>query len=161
MRRRFVAAALTSLAVVLPLIQAAPAHATGPVIEHARYTDVLAPDDFFITLCGITQNTTVIELDILKTFPDGSQQFHVQRTFIPDDPRLPVERDAGTSFWADQDTPLKFVGEPLKLFKPDGGVLILDSGQTRFTDDGVIVHGRADVDPDSDLAPYYCPSPQP
>ena len=54
----------------------------APLVEHSAYTDVLAPDDFFIDLCGITTTTTVKEVDILKTWPDGSQTFHVERSFV-------------------------------------------------------------------------------
>ena len=70
---RSLAAALSglvlALAIVSPRIAEAAEHgsASGPVIERQHYVDYLAPDDFFMDLCGIVTNTTVRELDILKT----------------------------------------------------------------------------------------------
>jgi hypothetical protein len=142
---------------------AAPAGASGgggaPTIEHARYTDVLAPDDFLLDLCGIETNTTVTELDILKTWPDGSQTFHVERTFVPDDPRLPIERGAGTSYFAPDGTQLRIVGKPIQLIsRRGGGVRALDAGQT-ILGDPTVVHGHTDVGlGNEDLAPFYCPA---
>jgi hypothetical protein len=57
----------------------------------------------------------------------GSEQVHVVRTFVSDDPRLPIERGAGTTFIAPDGT-RKVVGKPLQLIGPDGGVRILDAG---------------------------------
>lgn len=91
------------IAVVL-VVPAAPVSAlsTGgggaPLVEHGQYADSLAPDDFFIDLCGIVTNTTVREVDTLKTWPDGSQSFHVERSFIPDDTtRRSAAREQRTS----------------------------------------------------------------
>jgi hypothetical protein len=163
MSRRSFAAALSGLvlasAIVSPKIAEAAAHdsGSGPVIERQHYTDYLAPDDFFIDLCGIVTNTTVKELDILKTWPDGSQSFHVERSFIPEDPRLPIERGAGTSYFAPDGTMLAIKGKPIQLIGPDGGVRALDAGLTLLGDPAV-VHGHNDVGIDNeDLAPFYCP----
>ena len=149
---------LTSV-IVLPGIADAAVHGSGgrPVIERQHYVDYLAPDDFFIDLCGIVTNTTVKELDILKTWPDGSQSFHVERSFIPDDPRLPIERGAATSYFAPDGTMLRITGKPIQLIGPHGGVRALDAGLTMLGDP-TVVHGHNDVGiHNSDLAPFYCP----
>jgi hypothetical protein len=145
-------------AMVSPTIaDAADGSGGGPVIERQHFVDYLAPDDFFIDLCGIVTNTTVKELDILKTWPDGSQQFHVERSFIPEDPRLPIERGVGTSYFAPDGTMLAVIGKPIQLIGPDGGVRALDAGQT-LLGDPMALHGRHDVGINNeDLAPFYCP----
>jgi hypothetical protein len=164
MSRRSIAAALSGLvlasATVSPRIAEAAAHGSGggPVIERQHYIDYLAPDDFFIDVCGIVTNTTVKELDILKTWPDGSQSFHVERTFIPEDPRLPIERGAGTSYFAPDGTMLAIEGKPIQLVGFDGGVRALDAGLT-LLGNPTLVHGHNDVGIDNpDLASFYCPS---
>ena len=144
--------------IVSPKIAEAAAHGSGggPVIERQHYTDYLAPDDFFIDLCGIVTNTTVKELDILKTWPDGSQSFHVERSFIPEDPRLPIERGAGTSYFAPDGTMIAIKGKPIQLIGADGGVRAVDAGLT-LLGDPTVVHGHNDVGIDNeDLAPFYC-----
>jgi hypothetical protein len=140
---------------------AEPAGASGgggaPTIDRARYVDVLAPDDFFIDLCGVETNTTVTEFDTLKTWPDGSQSFHVVRSLVPDDARLPIERGAGTAYFAPDGTQLRIVGKPIQLIDRHGGVRALDAGQT-ILGDPTVVHGHTDVGIDNqDLAPLYCP----
>jgi hypothetical protein len=139
--------------------QAAPAPgASGkPVIDRQRVDEVLRPDQFFIDLCGIVTNTTVKEVDILKTWPDGSQTFHVERSFIPEDPRLPVEKGAATAYFAPDGTMLRVVGKPIQLIGPHGGVRAIDAGQTVLGDPDVL-HGHHDIGIDNeDLAPFYCP----
>jgi|SRR3954447_20645115 hypothetical protein len=164
MNRRSLAAALSGLvlasAVVSSSIAEAAAHGSGggPVINRQHYVDYLAPDDFFIDVCGIVTNTSVKELDILKTWPDGSQSFHVERSFIPDDPRLPIERGAGTSYFAPDGTMLSIRGKPIQLIGRKGGVRALDAGLT-LLGDPTVVHGHNDVGVDNeDLAPLYCPA---
>jgi hypothetical protein len=146
-------------AMVSPTIADA-AHGTdgAPVIERQHVIDYrLTPDDFFIDLCGIVTNTTVKEVDDLKTWPDGSQSFHAERSFIPDDPRLPIERGAGTSYFAPDGTMLRVIGKPIQLIGPDGGVRALDAGQT-VLGDPMVLHGHHDVGINNpDLAPFYCP----
>ncbi|MGN6798476.1 MAG: hypothetical protein ACTHKS_10020 [Gaiellaceae bacterium] len=108
-----------------PSTVVAGASTTGggrPMIERQRYVDYLARDDFFIDLCGIVSNTTVRETDILKTWPDGSQTFHVERSFIPDDPRLPIERGAETSYFAPDGTMTAITGKPIQLIGPTDGI---------------------------------------
>ena len=151
---------LVLLAVLALLVSVPVADAAGgrPVIERQHVVELrLVPDQFFIDLCGIVTNTTVKELDILKTYPDGSQSFHVERSFIPDDPRLPIERGAATAYFTPDGTMLRLLGKPLQLIGPDGGVRTLDAGQVVFGDPRV-VHGHEDVNPlNTDLAPFYCP----
>jgi hypothetical protein len=163
MSRQSLAAALSGLllasAIVLPKVAEAAAHGSGvgPVIERQHYVDYLTPDDFFIDLCGIVTNTTVNELDILKTWPDGSQSFHVERSFIPEDPRLPIERGAATSYFAPDGAMLAIKGKPIQLIGPHGGVRALDAGLT-LLGDPTVVHGHNDVGiGNEDLAPFYGP----
>ena len=157
--RRVPLAVGTGLLLTLQLLPALPAHAAGPTIDSSqKYSFVLSPDRFFKKLCGITTNTTVIEMDTLKTWSDGTQSFHVERTFIPDDPRLPIEKGAGTSYFAaDHKTLLRIDGKPIQLIWPDGGATTLDAG-ILIVGDPNVSHGHVDVGIDNpDLAPFYCP----
>jgi hypothetical protein len=131
----------------------------APVVEHSAYTDVLSPDDFFVDLCGIVTSTTVKELDILKTWPDGSQTFHVERSFIPSDPRLPIERGAGTAYFAPDGSMTAITGKPIQLLDRNGGVRALDAGLTLLAGPTAIHHGHLDVGLDNpNLASLYCPA---
>lgn len=149
------ATAATAALVVLP---AAPAVADRPDIERASYVDRYQ-DDFILDLCGIETWTTVTERWSSKKFPDGSVIFHVVRTFVPDDPRFPVEKGAATSFFA-ADGSRTTVGKPLQLFDPDGGgTLLMGAGRALFDANGDLISAtgqRAALD--ADLADYYCPN---
>jgi hypothetical protein len=148
------------------ITQAAPAagHTTrgtaaGPIVVHSEYTDVIAPDDFFVDLCGITTSTTVKEVDTLKTWPDGSQTFHVERSFVPNDPRLPIERGAATAYFAPDGTMTRITGKPIQLIDRHGGVRALDAGLYVLGGPTAVHHGHLDVGIDNpDLAPLYCPA---
>ncbi len=150
--RRLVAFAVIGLFA----LQAQPATASEPTIERGRFEERFF-DDLFLDLCGIETYTTLQQSWSVKTFADGSEQVHVVRTFVPDDPRLPVERGAGTSLHAPDGT-VRVVGKPLQLFEPDGGIRLLDAGFVEFGDE-LIVHGHHPVPvwEGVDLAPYYCP----
>jgi hypothetical protein len=89
-------------------------------------------------------------------FPDGSEQIHVVRTYVPEDPRIPVERGAATTFVAPDGT-RTVVGMPIQLFAPDGGVRLLDAGLVTFEEELVVrgPHPFLEVD---NLAQFYCPS---
>jgi hypothetical protein len=135
----------------------------APVIERQHVVDYrLTPDEFFIDMCGIVTNTTVKEFDDLKTWPDGSQSFHAERSFIPDDPRLPIERGAGTSYFhsADDEAPYRLDGKPIQLIaQRGGGVTALDAGLT-ILGDPLVHHGHLSVGPSDDLEylrQFYCP----
>jgi hypothetical protein len=131
----------------------------GPVVVHTEYSDVLAPDDFFLDLCGIVTSTAVKEVDVLKTWPDGSQTFHVERSFVPSDPRLPIERGAGTAYFAPDGTMTAITGKPIQLIDRHGGVRALDAGLTVLGGSTAVHHGHLDVGIDNpNLASLYCPA---
>jgi hypothetical protein len=150
--------ALLGLAALPAVSEASGHHGAGrPVIERQRIVDRLSPDDFFLDLCGIRTVTTVKEVDILKTWPDGSQTFHVERSFVPADLRLPIERGAGTSSFAPDGTMTRIAGKPIQLISRHGGVRALDAGLL-ILGDPTVKHGHTDVGIDNaDLAPLYCP----
>ena len=146
-----------AIAILLGVLSVGPVAAAGPTRVADAYTDVFF-DEFIYELCGIETFTTVTERWTLKEFPDGSQIFHVNRRFVPDDPRIPVEVGAATSFFA-PDGSKTTVGKPTQLFYPDGGIRLLDAGRVVFSPEGDIVsrHGRIES-LGVDLAPFYCPS---
>lgn len=152
---------LTGLVIGLYALQPAgaalAASAEGPTIERGRFEERFF-DDLILELCGIETFTTLTQTFSVKTFPDGSEHVHVVRTFVPDDPRIPIERGAATAFVAPDGT-RTVIGKPLQLLGPDGGVRLLDAGLVEFGDE-LVIHGRHDelvFDPDVDLASYYCP----
>jgi hypothetical protein len=131
-----------------------PVREAGKPVLAAPCADELADDRRIDCRRAHRHDTTVSERWTLKLFADGSEQLHVVRTFVPDDPRLPIEKDAGTSFTT-PDGERTVAGKPLQLIGPDGGVRLLGAGLTVFGED-VVVHGRNVLD--ADLADYYCPS---
>lgn len=157
MRYRTMLAGLVVCLCAVQVLAAAGASAAAPAIERGRFEERFF-DDFILELCGIETFTTLTQTFSVKTFPDGSEQVHVVRTFVPDDPRIPDERGAATAFVAPDGT-RTVIGKPLQLFGTDGGVRLLDAGLVEFGDE-LVIHGRHDelvFDPDVDLAPYYCP----
>lgn len=143
-------------ALAMIALPAVPATAVGPEIERASSVDRF-PDDFILDLCGIETWTTVTERWSSKRFADGSEIFHVVRTFVPDDPRIPIEKGAATSFFA-PDGSRTTVGTPIHLFGPHGTMLI-DAGRAMFDADGnLITVNGPHPGLDADLAKYYCPS---
>lgn len=153
MNHRALRRVFSGLAIILSLGAAAPATAGGPTIHHERLKERFA-DDFILDLCGIETFTTLTQRSTVKSFPDGSEQVHVVRTFVSDDPRLPIERAAGTTFIAPDGT-RRVVGKPLQLIGPNGGVRILDAGWVEYGEEVIVrgPHPSLGVD----LAPYYCP----
>ena len=146
-----VAAALTLTVATTAAVQAA-----GPEVERQSYTDRFQ-DDLILELCGIETWTTVTERWSSKVYPDGSEIFQVVRTFVPDDPRIPIEKGAGTAFFA-PDGSRRVVGKPIQLFRPDGGVMLLDAGLIEFDPDGNVIAARGrQPSLDADLADSYCP----
>ena len=137
-------------------VPAATASGGKPVITTGGGTETF-DDDFFLDLCGVVTQTTVTEKWTLTEFPDGSQTLHVRRTFDPADPRLPIEKGAGTSFTA-ADGSRWVVGKPIQLIGPDGGVRLRDAGRVLFDADGDVVRANGPHPSlDADLADYYCP----
>ena len=145
-------------ALLLAMVAAMPVQAAGPARERDAYTDTFF-DDFIFELCGIETFTTLIERWTFKAFEDGSTTLHVVRTFIPDDPRLPIEKGAATSHTAPDGTRV-VTGKPTQLFdRQDGGVRLLDAGRSTFDPDGNLIRlsGQSVSLLVDDLAPYYCP----
>jgi hypothetical protein len=103
-----------------------------------------------------------ITLAIAFASAAGSQTFHTDRSFIPADLRLPVERGAGTSYFAPgSDIPYRIVGKPIQLISRGGGVLALDAGLT-IVGDPLVHHGHLSVGFGHDgdaayLRQFYCP----
>lgn len=143
-----------SLSSALP---AGTAHAAAPLIERGETHEIFF-DDFIHDVCGIDTFTRVDEHWTLKRFPDGSETLHTTRTFTPEDPRIPIEKGAATSFNA-ADGSRRVVGKPIQLFGVDGGVTLIDAGWISFDPAGDPVDSRGphSFDPD-DVAPYYCPA---
>lgn len=140
----------------------ATAHATAasadqPVTERGSFVDTF-DDEFILDLCGVTTQTTLTQRWSSTVYADGSEIVHVVRTFVPDDPRVPVEKGAATTFIAPDGT-RRVVGLPIQLFDPDGGIRLLDAGWVEFDPDGNVStvrgpHPSLEVD----LRDYYCPS---
>lgn len=140
-------------AVAIGVLTTGAVQAVGPMRTSDAYTERFF-DDFLLELCGIETFTTVTERWTLKEFHDGSATLHVVRTFVPEDPRIPIERGAATSFFAPDGTQ-RVVGMPIQLIGPDRGVTILDAGWVEFGDELTVrgPHPSLEVD----LADYYCP----
>ena len=155
MKPRAIILSITA-ALVLTATSAIAVRAGGPEIERDAYTARFL-DDFILDLCGIDTWTTVTERWSSKVYPDGSETFHIVRHFVPDDPRIPIEKGAATAFFA-PDGSRRVVGTPIQLFNPDGGVLLLDAGWVQFDASGERVMARGPHPSlDVDLADYYCP----
>lgn len=154
--RRFAGAILPALALAVALVPGT-ALAAAPERESDAYTDRFH-DDFIADLCGIDTYTTVTERWVLTTWANGSQTLQVTRTFVPEDPRIPLEKGAGIAFFS-PDGSVSVVGKPIQLFRTDGhGVWLLDAGRVMFDPDGNLVDVRGPHPSlDVDLAEYYCP----
>ncbi len=143
------------LILVAGLLLAAPAGvlAAKPTMERGSFTETF-PDDFILDLCGIETMTTWTQHWSVKTFADGSEQVHVNRTFVSDDPRLPIEKGAGATF-VSPDGVRTVVDKPIQLIRRGGGVILLDAGRITFGNE-LEIHGPH---PSLfvDLADYYCP----
>ena len=152
MNRRSLTLAV-SLALALAATGTATVHASRPIRDSDSYT-VRFHDDFILDLCGIDTYTTLTERWTFKEFADGSTMLQVTRTFVPDDPRIPIEKGAGAAFTTPDGT-RTVVGLPLLLFG-ERGTIVVAAGNTLFSGDDMIVRGP---DPDlNDLSVYYCPS---
>jgi hypothetical protein len=137
-------------------LAAGPAAAGHPDIERGSTQETFY-DDLIVDLCGIETYTTLTERWSAKLYSDGSEQVHVVRTFVPEDPRLPIQKGAATTFVA-PDGSRAVVGKPIHLITSAGTVL-LDVGRVQFDDDGkVISMNGPHPSLGADLAEYYCPS---
>lgn len=138
---------------------AIPASAAGgkPAIE--RWVDVytLEHDDLYLDLCGIDTTTRATERWEIKTFPDGSQNVHVVRTYVSVDPRLPIEKGAAKAFY-DAAGNRTVVGTPIHLIGPRG-TTVIDAGRISLdaAENILDAHGQHPLAPGADLAKYYCP----
>lgn len=144
---------LAGAALLVLLLLPSAVSAAGPQIERGSFVDRFF-DDFIYDLCGIETYTTLTERWSLKTFPDGTEQVNVVRTFVSDDERLPIEKGAATAFNYPDGT-RTVVGKPIQLFDPEGGVRLIGAGWTHFGEDGVTIRGRDGLNIDE--AAYYCP----
>lgn len=152
MRRRVIRSIAAAL--VLGAMSAGIVQGGGPVRFSDAYTETFF-DEFIFELCGIETMTTVTERWTFKEFADGSATLHVTRTFVPEDPRIPMERGAGTSFFAPDGTQTT-VGSPTRIYSTDGrGLVLLDAGRVVFGEE-VTIRGHVESF-DVDLALYYCP----
>ncbi len=144
-------------AVGLATVPATAASAAAPVTERGSFVETF-DDEFILELCGIVTRTTLTQRWSATVYPDGSEIVHVVRTFVPEDPRVPVEKGAGTTFIAPDGT-RRVVGKPVQLFDPDGGVRLLATGWVEFDPDGDISRARGAHSPlPEDLSEYYCPA---
>ncbi len=145
-----------AIALILGATSATAAQAGGPTRASDSYTERFF-DEFILELCGIETFTTLTERWTFKEFADGSATLQVNRTFVPDDPRIPIEKGAGTSFIAPDGT-RTVVGTPILLIGPQGGVRILDAGRITLDEfDNVLSVRGPHPAFGVDLAPHYCP----
>ena len=153
--KRHTATLSVALALAISALASVPAMAGGPVRTSDAYT-VTFFDDFIFELCGIETETTLTERWVRKDFPDGSSTLQVTRTFVPDDPRIPIEKGAGTGRTAPDGSKV-VVGSPIRLYDRHGGLRLLDAGRAIFDPFGDIVshHGHSEIF-DVDLATAYC-----
>jgi hypothetical protein len=153
----WLAAAGGFAAFALLTVTAVPADASGgkPTITKGASVETF-DDDLILDLCGITTTTTLTQHFVVKDFPDGSRQVHVTRTYHSADPRLPIEKGAGTTFFSPTGV-RRVTGTPIHLIGPTGGTRLLDAGQVTFADE-LQIHGPHPSRSAPSLAPYYCPA---
>ncbi len=145
--------ATTAFAAAL-LLSASPAHAQRPQIERGR-THETVDDDLIRDVCGIEAQVTIDERWSLTSYDDGSAVLHVQRTYVSSDPRIPLEKGAGTTFIA-ADGSRRVVGKPLHLIGEHE--VLVDAGWIEFDADGEVTDQRGPHDGlTMDLEDLYCP----
>jgi hypothetical protein len=155
MHRRPITLAIVT-AVVLVGALGGIAQAGGPTRDRGSFTETFF-DEFILDLCGIETFTTETQRWSVKEFDDGSATVHVVRTFVSEDPRLPIEKGAATTFFAPDGT-RRVVGKPIQLIGPDGGVRILDAGWVELDEfDNPLRMRGPHPSLEADLALYYCP----
>lgn len=136
-RRALSLAAVATL--LIGALGAAPVQAGGgPVRTSDSYTDTFF-DDFIFDLCGIETMTTLTERWSQIEYPNGLSILHVNRKFVPADPRIPIERGIGTSITRPDGSRL-VLGMPIELTsQATGKVLLRDIGLVEFDPDGNVV----------------------
>jgi hypothetical protein len=144
-----------AIAAVGSAILAGSVSAASPTVRVSdSYTE-----RFHDPLCGVDQMTTLTERWTWTEFADGSATLQVVRTFVPDDPRLPVEKGAGTNHISPDGTET-VTGAPLVLFWPEStgkhGVMVIAAGKAVFSEDGVTFRGDTPDLSDEALDRYYC-----
>lgn len=142
---------------ILGIIAAsAPAHAASPPTITKLTNVETFTDDLIVELCGVTTTTTLTERITIHDYADGSTKLHVQRKYVSDDPRIPIERAAGTSFTS-ADGSRRVTGTPIHLIGSHG-TIVLDAGNVMFDQNGELVDTRGPhpfLNAD-DVAQYYC-----
>ena len=135
----------------------ATAASAAPQVRDSGSTVRTFDDTFIRGLCGIRTRTTETQRWSSTVRADGSEVVHVVRTFVSDDPRLPIEKGAGTTFRA-PDGSSRVVGKPIQLIGPNGGVRLLDAGRVVFDRAGNPTDVRGPHPSlGADLRAYYCP----
>jgi hypothetical protein len=154
MRRNALARAL-SIAVVGSVLVAGSASAASPEVRVSDSYSVR----FYDPMCGLDQWTTLTERWTWTEFSDGSATLQVVRTFVPDDPRLPIEKGAGFNRMSPDGTET-VTGSPLLLYWPKStgkhGVMVIAAGQAVFSDDDATFRGRTPDLSDEAIDQYYC-----
>jgi hypothetical protein len=147
--------AIAALAIGIVAVSAVHAGASGgkPTHEQGRTVETFA-DTFLYDLCGIDTTTTMTQHFEVTTFPDGSRLVHETRTFVSADPRVPMEKGAGTSHWTAGGIQT-VTGTPIHLIS-DHGTVLIDAGRVTFADE-LSVRGPHPSLFVPSLAPYYCP----
>ncbi|TFV88549.1 hypothetical protein [Blastococcus sp. CT_GayMR16] len=156
MTRTVACSLVIATALGLATTTATTASAAPPGRERGSFVETF-DDDFIFDLCGIRTQTTETQRWSSTVRADGSEVVRVVRTFVSDDPRLPVEKGAGTTFIAPDGT-RRVVGKPVQLIGPDGGVRLLDAGRIDFDPAGNTSDVRGPHPSlDADLRDYYRP----
>ena len=152
---RIAAVGVTALAVVWS-VGATPAAAAGPEVIKRTVVETFQ-DDFIADLCGIVTTTTLTESLVIREWADGSAKVHVQRTYVPADPRVTIERSSRTETYAPDGT-VTMTGLAIMLVdQVSGRIVVRDAGQVTFSDDGIDFRGPHPFVEAEDQRPLYCP----
>jgi len=150
---RWVPGFLAGVALLVALPSATMA--SNDTAEHTVETSYFE-DEFILELCGISTFTTLTERSTYIALSDGTEMLHIVRTYVSDDPRLPIEKHALTGI-ASPDGDFAFIGKPIHLLAPDGGTKLVDAGLLVFDVNGDVTVRGPHPGMEADLAEYYCP----
>jgi hypothetical protein len=155
--KRFTTVATLGAGVIgMVTVGVGPVHAASPPTITTSTTIETFADDLILELCGVTTMTTLTERVAIHDYPDGSSRLHVQREYVSEDLRIPIERAAATSFIS-ADGSRRVTGTPIHLIG-SRGTIVLDAGNIMFGSDGELVDTRG-PHPfvlSDDIAQYYC-----